>query len=779
MNTKRKILSIMLVLALTASAVVPQMQTAVWAAGEAAGSQQEFTFTDKSFYTKIKSALGNAVAEYDDNGQKLKVDTEKVTSILLNNANMTKGNSMEQFNSLIESCEKLSELRLSDCTLGDFDFSGLNDKTSLTTLYVVGSSLKQMPDLRLANLTTLCLSRNIALSADGACDALTKENFPKLDHLYMDRCSLTTVRFMKKLDLSNLTYLSLGDNKLNASVIDELVAMKESLSKLKVLNFGKYVKSATGTQWNASGDSMNKLTDAEWISFLNGFTGLQELDLRGCGITSLEGFQGYNGNTEVNLEENKISDFAGCERNDKLNLKNQGYKIPGEFVEGREYTIPEEMQGLIQKVFDETDGLYSTLDQKLKCGDSFYRICSISDDLKKITIDADIPLSRTEVLVTVRGGKISGSTFTGTLKHVPSYEIPQGLTAEVGDTLADVTLPAGFTWENSKLSLEKAGEYTYKAKYKPTSESYKYIEVSDIDIPVTVAGGVPTPSTPTPAEPTPTPEVPTPTPAASTPTPVPMPTPVQTPVPQMPTPTPQIQTPEPSASTVLTPTPYAPVSTMPVKTLSPATPTRKPDESKQSGNEIEERKDLSLLLATGKQKGKSGVRLTWRKWEGCSGYEVYWSFCDGKRNYKKLKTVSSTGKRVGDHKELKKDRAYKYYVATYEIKDGRKYYLAKSPTIHVAMNREPRTNAKSIKLNKGKVTLKNNQIFQIKAFVKKENKDKKLLEHEEKFRYYVDDRSVVDVSKKGRIRAKKKGVCTVFVIANNGVANKIKVTVKA
>lgn len=143
-----------------------------------------------------------------------------------------------------------------------------------------------------------------------------------------------------------------------------------------------------------------------------------------------------------------------------------------------------------------------------------------------------------------------------------------------------------------------------------------------------------------------------------------------------------------------------------------------------------------------------------------------------------MKTVPSAGKRVSVHKKLKKDRAYKYYVAAYQIKDGRKYYLAKSPVIHVAMNKEPRTNVRSIQLNKKRIVLSINQTFQIRAAATKESRKKKLLAHEEKFRYYIDDREVAGVSKKGVIRAKKKGIATVFVIANNGVANKVKVIVK-
>ena len=467
--------------------------------------------------------------------------------------------------------------------------------------------------------------------------------------------------------------------------------------------------------------------------------------------------------------------------------------------------------------------------------------CSISDDAGTLTVQSK-PGSGTVGLY-VKNGKLSESLYEVTYKRIPSYSIPEGLKAKVGDTLNKVTLPKGFTWKDPHQVLAEKGTFTYKANYYAGSQ---YVEVDDIDIPVTVDSYVleptpvpatPVPGTPTPApnEPTAPPEIPTPTPneptvppsvptttpneptaPPSTPAPTPLPSTSAPQAPDEPTVPPSVPTAAPNEPTVPPSVPTAPpneptaspneptaapneptaapsvptaspsvptpVPTPPVPAVTPvpsgpATPTPKPDESNLTGNQIEDRTDLSLLLATGKQKGR-GVRLTWRKWNGCTGYEVYCSFCDGKRNYKKLKTVSSTGKRVADHKNLKKNRAYKYYVVTYEIKDGRKHYLAKSPIIHVAMNKEPRTNAKSIKLNKKQVTLKKSKAFQIRATVKKENKKKKLLAHEEIFRYYVDDKRVVGLSKKGRIRAKQKGVCTVFVIANNGVAGKMKVIVK-
>lgn len=220
------------------------------------------------------------------------------------------------------------------------------------------------------------------------------------------------------------------------------------------------------------------------------------------------------------------------------------------------------------------------------------------------------------------------------------------------------------------------------------------------------------------------------------------------------------------------------------KQAEPEKPVPVPDESGQSGNEIEKRKDLSILLATGKQKGIAGIKLTWSKCKKVSGYEVYWSYCDGRKNYKKLKTVKAEAKRTYTHKRLKKNRAYKYYIAAYKMVKGKKQYVAKTPSIHVAMNGKKRTNAKKITLNKTKLGLylshkKNKKTFQIRAKVKKENSKRKLLSHAARLRYYTDDKTVAKVSRSGTISARGRGTCTVYVIANNGVSKKIMVTVKS
>ena len=199
------------------------------------------------------------------------------------------------------------------------------------------------------------------------------------------------------------------------------------------------------------------------------------------------------------------------------------------------------------------------------------------------------------------------------------------------------------------------------------------------------------------------------------------------------------------------------------------------DQSKLNGNAIEKLK-LPLLLAKGKGGNKS-ITISWLRYSGASGYEAYWSYCDGKKNYKKFATVKNN-KLTVTHKKLKNNRDYKYYIAAYRIENGKKIYLARSNVLHVAMKQSKFTNAKSITLNKKKVTLKVNKTFKIQAKVKLESKKKKQMIHEKAYRYYTDNSNVATVSKKGVITAKAKGSCLIYVLTNNGVYQKIKVTVK-
>ena len=199
------------------------------------------------------------------------------------------------------------------------------------------------------------------------------------------------------------------------------------------------------------------------------------------------------------------------------------------------------------------------------------------------------------------------------------------------------------------------------------------------------------------------------------------------------------------------------------------------DQSKLKGKDVYRLK-LPVFLSKGKAK-KNSIVLSWKKYTGATGYDVYWRYCDGSINYKKVGTVKN-GKLSITHKKLKKDREYKYFIAAYKMVEGRKIYIAKSNGVHVAMKKAATTNVASIKVNKKKVTLAVGKTFTLKCEIKAENSSKNLVFHTSSYRYYTTNSKVATVSKAGVIKAKGKGTCSIYVLANNGVYKKVKVKVK-
>lgn len=198
------------------------------------------------------------------------------------------------------------------------------------------------------------------------------------------------------------------------------------------------------------------------------------------------------------------------------------------------------------------------------------------------------------------------------------------------------------------------------------------------------------------------------------------------------------------------------------------------DQSALNGSQVSKLK-LPILLATGKG-GNRKITISWRSYEDADGYDCYWSYCDGKRSYKKLATVKAAKDRVTSRR-LANNRRYKYFVAAYKLIDGKKVYIAKSNSLHVALNNAKATNAKKVTVNQTHVRLKAGDTFVIRSRTRLENTNKKELLHVAAYRYYTSDQSVASVSKIGKIKALKSGTCVIYVVANNGVYGTIKVTV--
>jgi hypothetical protein len=75
-------------------------------------------------------------------------------------------------------------------------------------------------------------------------------------------------------------------------------------------------------------------------------------------------------------------------------------------------------------------------------------------------------------------------------KAIPGYTAPTGLTAAVGQTLNDITLPSGFSWDTEQnavtASVGGTGNNTFKVQFTPT-DTTNYSVVKNIGVNIAVS----------------------------------------------------------------------------------------------------------------------------------------------------------------------------------------------------------------------------------------------------------------------------------------------------
>ena len=180
--------------------------------------------------------------------------------------------------------------------------------------------------------------------------------------------------------------------------------------------------------------------------------------------------------------------------------------------------------------------------------------------------------------------------------------------------------------------------------------------------------------------------------------------------------------------------------------------------------------------------GKS-IKVTWGKVAKADGYDVYMAYCKkGKytvvKSVKSAKTLSVTINKLNKKAVNQKDNV-KCYVVAYKKVAGKKVTIGKSITGHaVGKKNITVTDAKKIQVRKSAYSLNKGKTAKIKATIVKKNNKLPLFGHTAKFRYDTSNKKVATVSKDGKITAKGKGTCYVYIYAVNGCAKKVKVTVK-
>ena len=175
--------------------------------------------------------------------------------------------------------------------------------------------------------------------------------------------------------------------------------------------------------------------------------------------------------------------------------------------------------------------------------------------------------------------------------------------------------------------------------------------------------------------------------------------------------------------------------------------------------------------------------------KNADGYYVYGSICNhGGKTYKrkKIKTFNKNTVLKYVHKGLKKGTYYKYQIKAFKIVKGKKKVFATSVDVHATTKGGKYGVAKALKVTKIgkkkissqsnlKTTLKKGKSIKVSA---KEISDGRPISTHRYISYESENKKIASVTSNGKIKAKKKGSTKVYVYAQNGVYQVIKVTVK-
>ncbi len=196
-------------------------------------------------------------------------------------------------------------------------------------------------------------------------------------------------------------------------------------------------------------------------------------------------------------------------------------------------------------------------------------------------------------------------------------------------------------------------------------------------------------------------------------------------------------------------------------------------------SEVAEIKDSGKILIGAKRLSASKVKITWKKPGGNFIYYVYQKNEKGKD--KLLKKVKGNSYTV---KGLNQKKKYKFFIELYyawkgqqdEKSAGKNIYMGKSLPLTIITGGTHFMNVAKIHAKRGGVTLYKKQMHSVRCRLW--IKGGGVIYGRPKLHYYSTDSSVAAVDGSGCITAKGKGTAVVFVMAPNGVYDKVSVTVK-
>lgn len=183
------------------------------------------------------------------------------------------------------------------------------------------------------------------------------------------------------------------------------------------------------------------------------------------------------------------------------------------------------------------------------------------------------------------------------------------------------------------------------------------------------------------------------------------------------------------------------------------------------------------LLASAK-----GNKLTfkWGQAREADGYNVY--ITTKKGSYKE--PVKLTGAHSYTYQIKNQKKYYYMYVEAFKIVNGEETVLGKSRELVWAGSKTKGSNATVVKVSKKKITLAVNKMVSANASIKVTkkgdtvNNTQTIKGKKAKLVYWSTNKKIATVSSNGKIKGVKTGSCYIYVMAEDGKKQKIKVTVK-
>ena len=217
-----------------------------------------------------------------------------------------------------------------------------------------------------------------------------------------------------------------------------------------------------------------------------------------------------------NIDFTEINYFFSDVGQHTYTVKQSATTLPGVTVDGREYTVsvivsytPGDAE-LTVTPSEEFSGLYftNTYDKQTPPG---YSVPTGLEAIYGQTLaDVTLPDGWTwDDALTKKVGSVGDHTFSATFtpadttlystmtadltvavsKATPEYTVPAGLTAIYGQTLADVTLPDGWTWDDALTTkVGNAGSNTFSATFTPADTANFSSVTENVTVAVSKAG---------------------------------------------------------------------------------------------------------------------------------------------------------------------------------------------------------------------------------------------------------------------------------------------------